>query len=1409
MRDDSVSEEVVPILDVSDERIVIGIDRVQQLRFSRVDDDTWNFDGVYTYLDDSYELVGGEEDGKLFRFNPISYNDENPDTILENTITEIRVLKDDTDVKSIELRSAAVKMVVTVDDTSEYIKREAVLTTGVDNRLAEGQLGFSIRTKADLFNYETGFIATRSSRETQVELPYSFPALYGELDGASYRLRYSIVVDRTNTSGVFNTARRRSIQDTYEIGAMSSNADLEVDREYRYTDYLLFTTKDRDEYDMVEMSYRQLNRVSSQEYYLKTQSGNRPADSYADVVRRLYDELMDGRSGYDEFLGAMTPYGYNTEQAWGEAFAAMDVLKGVMRYAIWLDDDEVIERTKNMVREFVITHDGNKRWIEPYTGENAQDDEYFFNNQYFDDTFGKNDAGEETGSEIGISTWKYYDRVINLGELAMLTQDRDVIEAYMSLMPFVRSLAGEDYFQPVAFYYDTREPATGTETGGSAGGAAMWGYTQILAHELSDDDDPLKETYLEDATGSLTRAHELGLNQMLGMRNDLKPTSIGWTVRGLTRLYELTDDRELLDKAEDVAQGIYHFYYADTNPQTYFPTYGFGYADNRERWEAYLEMATSLWLMSNVLAYTDDPDLLGLYYNASNTHLWALPINGYPYGNPARNYDDLDGFYIPFEFSTGTAGDNPMHDGGSQSEFRQIKQIYGSGEVFLEHQMYEAWGKALDRRVMVLNTTSPHGAIDKDAQFYRVYNGSSDDVRTPIRFTNYPEGNYEVSLGDDVMGIYSSRQLANGIAVTIESSDRFTVRVTRTAEEPDAQEETAVTEFTHTSTPLRTTLDLAQNDASHFIVEVSDTEDFYPARTETEYVQATEHVLRHEANTALFVRVTAINEHGQALITSDIAEITTPAIDIGLQDDFTEETIEDWETENLVFNTDHYMGIAQMLGARNGSSSIAKTFEDVDLSRNPFLEVRLIAKNYGHHLNISVVADDRVYPLEEGIETIEGSLVYDLTTVLPDDLETSDIELIIEAEGQNRSFAIDRVRFYGEASGTPQPSILDRPVTSDYATTAKSDRLTITNDAEQTGDQLPTVEVSFDPTEYPVLTGYFESVRAGDHIAFTIRNSSEETIYEETHFLPTESDTPLTIDLLEEGITDDDSYVIAYELSQGSTATVRAMSLQGSEGSSIPISRDENWEDGMNAELDDDDVIRLKSGSFYPYGEIKKTIEVDLDNAPILNIRIDELQQGAKWALKVQPEGVEADISLIADSDSLGEKSVDLRQAISASGKVQATFKLFIVAPSAGDTDAGLVADYLSFGDSISLVSAPTDQVVSTNAIEYGEVDLAQTPYFVVDVDRITQGTEWRVYIRDRETNRTYELRTGAEIKYPNKYNRSKVGAYIYDIRDLVGETKVLDVEVEIRIYGDGAEADFLNLYTTSNDMIPVKHYIK
>lgn len=769
------NQNVNLLLNERNDQVQIGIGGQYYFEFNK-DQNNWSFSGVFAGRNN--ELLFDSMDGSFYRFSPLQFNQENPNTSFDDLIEEINVIQNEDDIKQIEVKNSQVTMVLTVDKNSHFIERSFTLNNQNNNYLADFQLSFALRTNANLVEREYGAIATKDPGIAFADVPYAFPAIYTKLFAADDEYNVVNVIDYINSDPVFGKMRKRKVQDQFEIGVTSKSGDLEQGT-YQFTDYWSIDQEDSSYYELIGKAaskYLDINPIPVDDIAALS---NLVAPSFDLIVEGLYKNLTDPRAGVKTHHGAMKPYGYMEDfgAGWAESFVVLDTTKGMLRYALTKNDSEKIEYVTALIQFLTTDHGAGESWISPYTGNDAKSNEYFLHHTYANRVFGNNSSGEETGSRVGISGWKYYDMLANLADLAAITEDEGVTEGFLKLMPFLNTLKLDNYVQPVAWYYDTRLPASGHDDGGSAGNASTWAYIHLMASTLSDDQGTY---YQSEGLHSLDYANSMDYFNMTAMRVAVKPVVLGWNVRANLLAFELTGEQKYLDQAKITAQGLLSFYYINSNPSTYFASLGFGYADLRERWEAYLEMAQSIWLIAPVMEHMKDyTPLLDLFYSASKTYLYAFPINGNPYGNYQRvpGYDALDGYYIPFEFATGVLVDNPGNEGGSQSAYRQVKEIYGSGEVFLNYLMFEANGRAVNPKLLMLNLTGAYNSFGRSEHSFIFYNPSSESQSSVVIFDFMEDGNYEVTLNGVSIGTFTFEALNRGIVLNINARESMIIDV--------------------------------------------------------------------------------------------------------------------------------------------------------------------------------------------------------------------------------------------------------------------------------------------------------------------------------------------------------------------------------------------------------------------------------------------------------------------------------------------------------------------------------------------------------------------------------------------------------------------------------------------------------
>ncbi len=629
---------------------------------------------------------------------------------------------------------------------------------------------------------EEGFILTHDVSMRRCALPYAFPAIVSRLSCGKEAYYVAFVGDYFKTSAPLRTAVRERSGGGYFIGLSNDAFAWEGGSVAAAAHVALFPAAGN--------SFLRVIRRCAKLYYRlhpPRSAGRAPvfgAVDFTGAARGLKENLLDARATMHDGVGVYNPYAYHEDDVYTEAFAALDVAKGMYRYAVTHKDEEA-EAQVFSVADRIACPDGEYRWIEP-----AHNTQGFFHHvwgalpQGAALVNGKNaprkgmfsdfDAFEE--GENLFSTFKYYDRVFHLGELALLSGRQAYRSAFLRALPFVSGLHLPRYGQPVTYDLDTHEPKTGREEGGSAGGAALWAEIHFLAWKLTGD-----RHWLHEGLKGLDACNRLDYTHMYSMRTSPKPIALGWCVRANLDAYRITGKRRYLSRMREAAGGIFAHYYLDTNPHTFFAANGFGYACACERWEAFLEMAQSLWLLSGALPLLGDAALCRLFADAANTYLWALPVNAQPYGNLAAGYDSIGAEYVPYEYTTGHQGDNTTEWGGSQSCARQTKEIYGSGELFLLEEILEGHARSFDAHVLLVCSDPADLYGSEEGLHFCVYSAHREERAVPVAF-RLPAGRYRIECGA-YAAVYDARRLEKGVALPVPPQKPLPLRVLRIGEE--------------------------------------------------------------------------------------------------------------------------------------------------------------------------------------------------------------------------------------------------------------------------------------------------------------------------------------------------------------------------------------------------------------------------------------------------------------------------------------------------------------------------------------------------------------------------------------------------------------------------------------------------
>ncbi len=1383
------NDETSIMLQQTSNSITVGIKDKQEWKF--INDGKWIFDGVYVNGVRTFEI----DDGAIFRFSHLSYNDEHPDTVIDSGIDKVTVTENSKDKKIVQVENSQCVMTLSVSKGNAFVKRDLAITSNCDNEIADYQLGFTLRTVDGLFERKDGAIATKNNSVSAAEIPYAYPAIYAQFYGEKNTTDLINIVDYNSTDFVVNNMRLRKVSDVFEAGACSGVYTLGKNDVVELHDYWYCDSRtNHDMYDLIGIMSEQMAKASPMAFDNLAYQGNMNVETFEQLCAGLYKDLSDDRCFIN---GAYVPYGYSV--GWSESFATFDVLKGIVRYAKQIDNRQMYDDAV-AVAKYILCNSG---WVTKYDGVGAKDDEYFLY-QSFDGKYSANSSGEETGSTPGISTWKYYDMMANVGEMALFTQDKDIIDGFLKLMPFFNSLVLDSYQQPVAWYYNTRQPAAGYDNGGSGGAAAIWGYVNLMASQLTDN-SVQKTKWQQDGLASLQQANSLDFFQMHSIRVAVKSVSIGWAVRGNVYAYKLTNDANYMKSAQHIAQGIASFYYVNNNPYTFFTSYGYSYACTRERWEAYFETANALWLVTDVMEeMTDKTALLDLYYSSSRSHQWFFPINANPYGNYTGPLDSIDAHYIPFEFGTGVLGDDPGNEGGAQALLRQTKEIYGCGETFLEYLMFEAYGKSVDSRLLALCTTGATATFSNTQQNFVFYNPFENEITAPFVFRGFADGKYSVTVDGEEKGTFTADQMANGIAFTLAGRTAQKVVVKRVGDdstENSGKVSVSATNITNSSATITAT-----QGYDHYVLYVSKYPDFVDLQTQIIYSASNVFDIHFDDNSTLYVKAKGVDAEGNATHFSDVCKVEGLDAEVLAVESFDNGgALEQWTVTNGEAKSDFYSGQFYTSSDLKANQLVASRTMSVDASAKVF-EIRFVTKNANSIINVKLSCNGKEVTAFDGIAVLQkGVMQFNLAeSGLFNGLQgEQNVTVTIESCGKSRGFAISYIRFINITKHTDSTAFLNNEFSSQYCkANVENGALVIKNDSEQTVITEPSVDVLFDPVALPVWEIVLSGYRAIDTVRFVVTDENQLTVVDTGNVNVAQVGGKLTYNLVDDfNITQEGVYTFTYEVSN-ERVEITKMQLVGESSEKVSITKQNGVVDGDSAYINDNGEIRLKKGTIYNYGDVRKIIQVDMDNNPIVFFNISELK--GSWSVKVIPEGSVDDVRLTPDNSQTGKIAFDLRSVISSTGKVNLTFVIFVIGAGAGDQNCYLKMDSIGFGNSLELVAEKTDEVISSVTYGLGEINLDNTPYLHINVLSLSDNASWKVYIVDNATGRSVELRNSIERKFNAKYNRTKIGNYMFDINEITGYGGVKDLSVKLVLIGNGAQANIADVSLSNNSTLKV-----
>lgn len=1451
---DTTVQTYTPTLSLTDTQLEIGVDGVQKWVFKH-SDGKWLFDGIYALHGKRVEKVftgaSGRIDGddRLIEdgayFNVMTSSDEDGlDKHVNGFITSVEITANDDEQKAVKLAGKGFESVLTVSTDSQFVERKITFKPRHAFLLEAGDISFTFKGKVDEYT-EYGYILSRKADDTQYSLPYSFPAMAGKLtrqDDESKQYTYIDVVDLYNSSSCFNTARRRtSINDFFEAGMLSTAWTLEPDRNNTFIERVCVRVAEYDSFfDLIydaRCEYGKLYQIDPLSLFAANSNMN-VADWDEAVYGAIYDEIdARGRPLGDDY--GWGPYGYNNGGV--ESGGTLDQLKGMIRYALATGNDDLYDFAMKYLLQFVRPDPKyNKCFIMPLNSIPAYKqytDDYFFFLQCFGNDYGAVDSYMGPGYQ-NFGSFKYFTRCAYLGELAILTDNAELKDAYLKLMVMLKRLHGENFEQPIEWGLDGT-PMLDYENGGSSGAEAMWANCMYIASQITENPTE-KAEYLDFFRKATDQANKQGFERSSSLRIAPKPNSIGYFARNNITLYEMTGEKQYLDYAIRASRGVYFFYFNNTHPNTYFQTFGYGYACAYERWEAFWEMVETLELLVPVMKYTDDPYLYQLYYGLRESAMSTLPVNGFPEGVLGGHADWLDALYVPFEQPTADLGDNGLADGGGLSYRRWSKEMYGMGEIYMGAMMYTVLGKPVDRDVLVLNYTATWLHLSNKDNAYKLYNFGATGDRM-ITFPNYAAGSYTLTADGRTVGTYTAAQLQNGIALHLESKTPVHVQIA--ASETAAQDGTVDKTVTLNLTDLQSdsaTATATADGAAYYKLYVSRGAGFHTYNTTVKNSSTGVFKLGFEDSSNLYVKATAFDANGNAYKESAVQAIHAGNVEIGVQDDFNvprpdgADSIPGWTAtatyytgpialicdlnvfENYPTDTEKYRPATGYMAVSKPSykgydvDTFTKAFS-VNIDEYPLFDFYPFCKNVEATFTLQVKIGSDVYTLIDKVAGFdEPNYRFDLKA-LTGKSGTVAVEVRMISEGYNRGFAVKKLRFVKETAHTEAYNLTALTFTGNATTTYESGMLTIANGADMKAESRFALPL-FNPADYDTMSIVMSGItdQQSGFIKATVKlYDGDEKVYEKS-VSQLKKGASATLQLADMKLTAGKHYSMEVAFFRNTTpidnVTVQSVRL----GSKRVTDKTE----GFNADLGLVPAVEQKENGYemvngwgsnwavpvsstgrlqnrnpgVGYGSIfKSDIRVDLDETPVLRLKISSVK-GASYGVKCNDGTMATDITL-KEGSATGTFEVNLVDAFGRTGIVNMRLDFYVlnkyVEGTTGD-DIGVVFDGYAFVLGKTLYNNVIGSTYSTTTSETFTLNTDVTNYLILDIPDLTYGAKWMVYLVD-ENGLEYEVKHVYEVVYSKMYSRSKEGVFKYEITDfLPKELRGKDTQVSLKIVLEG-----------------------
>lgn len=215
------------------------------------------------------------------------------------------------------------------------------------------------------------------------------------------------------------------------------------------------------------------------------------------------------------------------------------------------------------------------------------------------------------------------------------------------------------------------------------------------------------------------------------------------------------------------------------------------------------------------------------------------------------------------------------------------------------------------------------------------------------------------------------------------------------------------------------------------------------------------------------------------------------------------------------------------------------------------------------------------------------------------------------------------------------------------------------------------------------------------------------------------------------------------------------------------------------------------------YGMAEKQASYNVDEYPMLTIKIGRVYKNASWALKVNDGG--ADVQLQGETNAAGEFTYNLKSATGWSGDKTFSIRVYVLG---GDIKVNEINAQLFTLETFDTVSAWSDtwnatvelwpagyaKITSTSA--YGRTKRSYSynvddyPALKIKVDEVGGGSQWALKVNDGSGDIALQTDT------------STTGELVYDLKGITGWSghKTFDIVIyAVGQHGSYLKADYLN----------------